>query len=84
MGPDFAAIPAPGLVIIPSEDPFLSAASAAKAAARAGAKTVALDGLGHGWMLQDPARAATVLRQFWATLALLRPLGSRSNLWPDR
>ena len=68
-GPDFVAIPAPGLVIIPSEDPFLSAASATKAAARAGAKTVALDGFGHWWMLQDPARAATVLREFWATLA---------------
>src|SRR5207237_2581311 len=68
-GPDFAAIPAPGLVIIPSEDPFLSAASATRAAARAGAKTVALDGFGHWWMLQDPARAATVLREFWATLA---------------
>ncbi|MGH3288711.1 MAG: alpha/beta fold hydrolase, partial [Streptosporangiaceae bacterium] len=68
-GPDFAAIPAPGLVIIPSEDPFLSAASATKAAARAGAETVALDGFGHWWMLQDPARAATVLREFWATLA---------------
>jgi pimeloyl-ACP methyl ester carboxylesterase len=53
-GPDFAAIPAPGLVIIPGEDAFLSAASAARAAARAGAKTVALDGLGHWWMLQDP------------------------------
>jgi hypothetical protein len=38
-GPDFAAIPAPGLVIIPGEDPFLSADS------------------------------ATVLRDFWATLA---------------
>jgi pimeloyl-ACP methyl ester carboxylesterase len=57
------------LVIIPSEDPFLSAASATRAAARAGAKTAALDGLGHWWMLQDPARAATVLREFWATLA---------------
>ena len=68
-GPDFAAIPAPGLVIIPSEDPFLSAASATKAAARADAKTVTLDGIGHWWMLQDPARAATVLREFWATLA---------------
>ena len=66
-GPDFAAIPAPGLVIIPSEDPFLNAASATKAAARADAKTVALDGFGHWWMLQDPARAATVLREFWAT-----------------
>ena len=68
-GPDFAAIPAPGLVIIPSEDPFLSAASATRAAARANAKTVALDRLGHWWMLQDPVRAATVLREFWATLA---------------
>ena len=67
--PDFAAIPAPGLAIIPGEDPFLSAASAARAAARAGARTVALDGLGHWWMLQDPGRAAVVLREFWATLA---------------
>jgi pimeloyl-ACP methyl ester carboxylesterase len=57
------------LVIIPSEDPFLSGASATKAAARADAETVALDGFGHWWMLQDPARAATVLREFWATLA---------------
>jgi pimeloyl-ACP methyl ester carboxylesterase len=68
-GPDFAAIQVPGLVIIPSEDPFLSAASANKAAARAGAKTVELDGIGHWWMLQDPPRAAVVLREFWATLA---------------
>jgi pimeloyl-ACP methyl ester carboxylesterase len=68
-GPDFAAVPAPGLVIIPDQDPFLSAVSATKAAARADADTVALDGLGHWWMLQDPGRAATVLREFWATLA---------------
>ena len=68
-GPDFAAIPAPGLVMIPGEDPFLSAASAARAAGRAGAETVALDGLGHWWMLQDPARTAAVLREFWATVA---------------
>jgi hypothetical protein len=56
-------------VIIPSADPFLNMASATRAAARAGARTAALDGLGHWWMLQDPARAATVLREFWATLA---------------
>ena len=68
-GPDFAAIPAPGLVIIPSEDPFLSAALTTRAAARADARTVGLDGFGHWWMLQDPARAAAVLREFWATLA---------------
>jgi pimeloyl-ACP methyl ester carboxylesterase len=67
-GPAFADIPVPGLVIIPSEDPFLSAASAARAAARAGARTAALDGSGHWWMLQDPARAAAVLREFWASL----------------
>jgi len=41
---------------------------AARAAARAGARTVPLDGLGHWWMLQDPARAAAVLREFWASL----------------
>ena len=68
-GPDFAAIPVPGLVMIPGEDPFLSAASAARAAERAGAETAALDGLGHWWMLQDPARTAAVLREFWATVA---------------
>jgi pimeloyl-ACP methyl ester carboxylesterase len=68
-GPDFAAIPAPGLVIIPSEEPFMRADSSTRAAVRAGARTAALDGLGHWWMLQDPARAATVLREFWATLA---------------
>jgi pimeloyl-ACP methyl ester carboxylesterase len=68
-GPDFAAIPAPGLVIIPGEEPFMRAVSSTRAAARAGARTAALDGLGHWWMLQDPARAATVLREFWATLA---------------
>jgi pimeloyl-ACP methyl ester carboxylesterase len=68
-GPDFEAIPAPGLVIIPSEDPFLNADSAARAAARAGARTAALDGVGHWWMLQDPARAAAVLREYWAALA---------------
>jgi pimeloyl-ACP methyl ester carboxylesterase len=68
-GPDFAAISAPVLVIIPGEDPFLSAAPAARAAARAGARTVALDGLGHWWMLQDPARTAAIQREFWAILA---------------
>jgi pimeloyl-ACP methyl ester carboxylesterase len=67
-GPDFAAVQAPGLAVIPGEDPFLSAASAVRAAGRAGARTVALDGLGHWWMLQDPARAAAVLREFWATV----------------
>ena len=68
LGPELAAIPAPGLVIIPGERPFLSPASAAKPPP--GRRQ---DGRprrpGHWWMLQDPARAATVLREFWATLA---------------
>ncbi len=68
-GQDFAAVPAPGLVIIPGEDPFLNAATAVRAAGPAGARTVALDGLGHWWMLQDPVRAAAVLREFWVTVA---------------
>ena len=67
-GPDFAAIPAPGLVIISSADPFLNASSASNAAARSGAMATTLEGFGHWWMLQDPARGATVLREFWATL----------------
>jgi pimeloyl-ACP methyl ester carboxylesterase len=67
-GPDFVNVPAPGLVLIPSDDAFLNPASAAKAAARAGAATAPLDGVGHWWMLQAPARGAVVLRDFWATL----------------
>ena len=54
MGTHFAAIPAPGLVIIPDQDPFLSTASATRAAARADANTVALDGLGQLVNVQEP------------------------------
>lgn len=66
-GPDFHDIPKTGLVIIPSEDPFLAADPARAGAARAGAQIAELDGLGHWWMLQDPARGAKVLEQFWAS-----------------
>jgi hypothetical protein len=27
-----------------------------------------LAGVGHWWMLQDPARGAAVLEEFWASL----------------
>jgi pimeloyl-ACP methyl ester carboxylesterase len=40
-----------------------------RAAARAGARVVELDGLGHWWMVQDPARAAGVLDEFWSSAA---------------
>ena len=67
-GPDFKDIPAPGLVIVPSEDPFLDADVARRGGQRAGARIHELEGLGHWWMLQDPARGAAVLEEFWASL----------------
>ena len=68
-GPDFRAIPAPGLVLLPTEDPFLSADGARLAAQRAGVDVVELTGIGHWWMLQDPAQGAAVLTDFWASVS---------------
>jgi pimeloyl-ACP methyl ester carboxylesterase len=65
---DFRDVPAPGLVLLPSEDPFLSVRRARNAALRAGASAADLEGLGHWWMLQDAAGAAELLEQFWASL----------------
>ena len=62
---DFRDIPAPGLVVLPAEDPFLDAHSARAAADNAGAQVVELAGLGHWWILQDPARGAAMLEEFW-------------------
>jgi pimeloyl-ACP methyl ester carboxylesterase len=67
-GPDFKDIPKPGLVLIPSEDPFLSTGGAETAAGRTGASLRRLEGIGHWWMLQDPAQGAQVLESFWASL----------------
>lgn len=66
--PDFAGIDAAGLVVVPADDPFLAPDGARRAAARAGAGVVELDGLGHWWMLQDPARGAATLEAFWSSL----------------
>ena len=66
--PDFKDIPKPGLVVVPSEDPFLAEQLAQAAANNAGARTVPLPGVGHWWMLQDPAKGAAMLEDFWATL----------------
>ncbi|MBB6550979.1 alpha/beta fold hydrolase [Nonomuraea rubra] len=61
-----AAAARPGLVLVPTEDVTVgSVAARHRAAGRAGARAVELDGLGHWWMLQDPARAARVLSEFW-------------------
>jgi pimeloyl-ACP methyl ester carboxylesterase len=67
-GPAFEAIPKPGMVVIPTEDPFLNEASARRAGERAGARIEVIDGLGHWWILQDPARAAATLQSFWASV----------------
>jgi pimeloyl-ACP methyl ester carboxylesterase len=56
----------PGLSILATEDTYVgSEAIRRRAAERAGARTEVLDGLGHWWMLQDPARGAAALTRFW-------------------
>ena len=67
--PDFADVPVPGTVVVPSEDPFLSEVLARSAAERAGATVAELPGLGHWWMLQDPEAGAALLEEFWRRIA---------------
>ena len=46
-----------------------STPTCARASAKStGASVTELDGLGHWWMLQDPARGAAAFEEFWATL----------------
>ena len=62
-----AAASRPGLVLVPTEDHYAGPLERAdEVAARAGAATTRLDGLGHWWMLQDPGAAASALQAFWA------------------
>ena len=59
----------PGLSVLATEDTYVgSEAMRRRAAERAGARTEVLDGLGHWWMMQDPARGAAALARFWETL----------------
>ncbi|CAM3007327.1 alpha/beta hydrolase [Mycobacterium intermedium] len=59
----------PGLSILATEDPYVGTEELRRRAAeRAGARTEVLDGLGHWWMLQDPASGAAALTRFWETL----------------
>ncbi|KAA9154318.1 alpha/beta hydrolase [Amycolatopsis acidicola] len=60
----------PGLNILATEDTYVGTdAQRRRAAGRASARTEVLDGLGHWWMLQDPARGADLLRRFLAEVA---------------
>jgi pimeloyl-ACP methyl ester carboxylesterase len=62
-----AAARRPGLCILATEDTMVGTdEQRRRAAARAGARVEVLGGLGHWWMVQDPARGARVLREFWA------------------
>jgi pimeloyl-ACP methyl ester carboxylesterase len=65
--PDFHDIAKPGLILVPSEDPFLSGDLARLGARQAGADTAELAGLGHWWMQQDPQKGAAVLEEFWSS-----------------
>jgi pimeloyl-ACP methyl ester carboxylesterase len=59
----------PGLSIVATEDPFVGTDEMKRRAAdRAGARTEVLDGLGHWWMVEDPARGAVALTRFWESL----------------
>jgi pimeloyl-ACP methyl ester carboxylesterase len=59
----------PGLSLLATEDPYIGSDEIRRRAAdRAGAHTEVLDGLGHWWMVQDPARGAAALTRFWETL----------------
>jgi pimeloyl-ACP methyl ester carboxylesterase len=64
-----AAAARPGLSLLATEDHHVGSEKLRRRAAdRAGARTEVLDGLGHWWMCQDPARGAAVLTRFWETL----------------
>lgn len=59
----------PGLSLLATDDPYAGPQEIRRRAAdRAGARTEVLDGLGHWWMVQDPARGAAVLTSFWESL----------------
>ncbi|MGE2736032.1 alpha/beta fold hydrolase [Mycolicibacterium vaccae] len=59
----------PGLSLLATEDPFIGQSdNRLRAAERAGARTEVLEGLGHWWMVEDPARGAAALTRFWESL----------------
>jgi pimeloyl-ACP methyl ester carboxylesterase len=57
----------PGLAVIDADGRNTgSVEMRQRTAGRAQARTAILDGLGHWWMTQDPARSARTLGAFWA------------------
>lgn len=66
--PAAGQIKTPGLVVLSELDPFVKADRWEVSARNAGAKVARLEGLGHWWPLQDPARGDRMLREFWDSL----------------
>lgn len=59
----------PGLLLIPTADGYTGTTAQHRwTAERAGAEVAELERLGHWWMLENPARGADALRQFWDSL----------------
>lgn len=65
-GEDLQPTRRPGLMVVATGDALASADLARDQSERLGLTVHELDGLGHWWLVQDPARAAGMLRQFWA------------------
>jgi pimeloyl-ACP methyl ester carboxylesterase len=64
-----AAAARPGLVVIPTADLFTGGEARARwAAEQAKAEVAVLQGLGHWWMIEDPAAGAVKLQSFWSSL----------------
>ncbi len=65
-----AAAVRPGLSLLATDDHYMGSDELRRRAAeRAGAQTEVLEGLGHWWMVQDPARGAAALNRFWEALS---------------
>ena len=59
----------PGLVVIATEDGYVGGEARARwAADQTGAQVAVLAGLGHWWMMQDPAAGAAALEKFWGSI----------------
>lgn len=70
-GGDLTRTETPGLVLVPSGDPFDNERAARDVARDLGAQVRVLEA-GHFWMVQEPEQAAKALGEFWDSLDLRR------------